>query len=377
MSKRIALLGSTGSVGTMTLQVARHLPEDLKIVALAAKSNIDLLEKQAREFQPELLAVFDEGPALALQKRLPHIPVLAGMEGLKAVAISADFSLFAMTGSAGVIPALSAIQAKKQIGIANKEILVCAGELIQTEAKKQGVELLPVDSEHSALFQCLKGEKSEQVSRLILTASGGPFREYDISALASVQLEHAMAHPNYRMGAKATIDSSTLMNKGLEMIEARWLFDIAPEKIEAVIHPQQRIHSLVEFVDGSMLAQMSDPDMLLPIQYALTYPDRKPSLTPPYDFVKNGTLTFFVPDTDRFRCLRLATEAMCAGRSYSCFLNAANEVLVDRFLKRQISWLDIGIKLEKLISSHQPQNLLTLEAILEVDGQARQKASRI
>jgi 1-deoxy-D-xylulose-5-phosphate reductoisomerase len=377
MQKQIAVLGSTGSVGTTALQVARHLKDKFRVGALAAKSNIDLLEKQAREFNPGLLAVYEESAARSLQKRLPHIPVLSGLEGLKAVATFADFSLFAMSGTEGVVPALAAIRAKKQIGIANKEILVCAGELIQSEAKKYGVELLPVDSEHSAIFQCLKGEKKSGVRRLILTASGGPFLHYSISQLANVQLEHAMAHPNYRMGAKATIDSSTLMNKGLEMIEARWFFDVAPEKIEAVIHPQQRIHSFVEFIDGSMLAQMSDPDMFLPIQYAMTYPEREAGLTPPYDFMKNGTLTFFPPDPDKFRCFGLALEALKAGKSTPCFLNAANEVLVDRFLKKEISWMEIGIRLEKLISSHVPQNLLTLEAILEVDGLAREKARRI
>ncbi len=375
MRKRIALLGSTGSIGTSALQVVRHLNGELEIAALAAKSNIDLLEKQAKEFSPKVVAVFDEGAALQLQKRIPHIPVLAGVDGLKAVASfsGADFAMLAMTGSAGLEPALAAIGAGKQIGLANKEVLVSAGELVSGLARQKGVELLPVDSEHSALFQCLKGEKMGQVRRLILTASGGPFRtESDLSRITP---EQALAHPNWRMGPKVTIDSSTLINKGFEMIEARWLFDIDPARIEAVIHPQSRIHSCVEFIDGSMLAQMSDPDMILPIQYALTYPERRPGLMPPYDFIKNGTLTFFPPDKEKFRCLKLSIDAMRAGRSYPCFLNAANEVLVDRFLNKKISWIEIGVKLEKLISSHEPQNLLTLEAILEVDSLARKKAS--
>jgi len=379
MRKKIALLGSTGSIGTSTLQVVRHLKEDLEIVALAAKSNIDLLEAQAREFSPKLIAVYEHSAALTLQKRLPHIPVLAGMDGLRAAAAfsSADFTMLAMTGSAGLLPAIAAIEAGKQIGLANKEILICAGELINGLVKKHKVELFPVDSEHSALFQCLKGEKAEQVRRLILTASGGPFRNFSFTELQSITIGNAMSHPNFRMGPKVTIDSSTLMNKGLEMIEARWLFDIDPSRVEAVIHPQQRIHSCVEFIDGSMMAQMSDPDMLLPIQYALTYPDRKQGMLPPYDFLKNSTLTFFPPDTEKFRCLGIAIEAMKAGKSYPCFLNAANEVLVDRFLKQKISWIEIGTKLEKLISSHKPENLLTLEAILEIDGLAREKASTI
>lgn len=375
MEKRISVLGSTGSIGTSTLRVARHLNH--QVVALAAKSNIELLEKQALEFSPQLIAVFDENPARILQKKLPSIPVLSGMEGLKAVAAFAesDFTMLAMTGSAGLIPAIAAIEAGKQIGLANKEILVCAGELVARLCREKGVTLLPVDSEHSALFQCLRGEKKEAVRRLVLTASGGPFRTYNSIQLAQVTVEKAMSHPNFRMGPKVTVDSSTLMNKGLEMIEARWLFDIAPERIEAVIHPEQRIHSCVEFVDGSMMAQMSEPDMLLPIQYALSYPNREQGLLAPYDFVKNGTLTFFPADLDRFRCLDLAIQALKEGKSYPCFLNAANEVLVDRFLKNKISWVEIGTKLEKLISSHQPQNLLTLDTILEVDTVAREKAS--
>lgn len=379
MRKKIALLGSTGSIGTSALQVARHLSENLEIVALAAKSNIDLLEKQAREFTPQLIAVYEPLAARDLQRRLPHIPVLAGMDGLKAVAsfVEADYALLAMTGSVGLVPAIAAIQARKQIGLANKETLVCAGELVSGMARKYNVQLIPVDSEHCALFQCLQGEKTQSVRRLILTASGGPFRNKTDAELERVTMEEAMAHPNYRMGPKVTVDSSTLFNKGLEMIEARWLYDIDPHRIEAVIHPQQQIHSCVEFIDGSILAQMSEPDMLLPIQYALTYPERKPGLMPPYDFLKNGTFTFFPPDKDKFRCLRLAIESLKAGKSYSCFLNAANEVLVDRFLKGHISWIEIGVKLEKLISSHQPQNLLTLEAILEVDGLAREKASGV
>lgn len=377
MRKKIALLGSTGSIGTRTLQVARHLKEDLEIVALAVKSNIELLEAQAREFHPKLLAVYDEQPARDLQKRLPHIPVLTGMDGLRAVASfsEADFTMLAMTGSAGLLPAIAAIEAGKQIGLANKEVLISAGELISQLVKKRGVELFPVDSEHSALFQCLKGERPERIRRLILTASGGPFRNKSTAELSKVTLAEAMSHPNFKMGPKVTIDSSTLMNKGLEMIEAKWLFDIEPSKVEAVIHPEQRIHSCVEFIDGSIIAQMSDPDMLFPIQYALTYPERKEGILPPYDFLKNGTLTFSPPDTQKFRCLDLAIQAMKAGQSYPCFLNAANEVLVDRFLKQKISWLEISTKLEKLISSHLPQNLLTLEAILEVDGIAREKAS--
>lgn len=376
MRKKIAILGSTGSIGTSTLRVVRHLPEDLEIVALAAKSNIDLLYEQACEFSPKLIAVFDLDQAQILAKRLPHIPVLAGMDGLKAVASldSADFCMLAMTGSVGLSPAVAAIQAGKQIGLANKEILICAGEWITTLAKEKNVEILPVDSEHCALHQCLNKEKKEAVRRLILTASGGAFRDKTSEQLENVTVEDALVHPNWPSGHKVTIDCTTLMNKGLEMIEARWLFDIEPARIEAVIHPQSRVHSFVEFIDGSLLAQLADPDMVLPIQYALTYPERRQGILPPYDFLKNGVLTFYPPDTKRFPCLQLCLEALRSGKSYPCFLNAANEVLVDRFLKKEISWLSIGLKLEKLISFHQAQNMLSLDAILSVDESARELA---
>ncbi len=359
-----------------TLRVARHLKEDLEVVALAARTNIDALEAQAREFSPKLIAVYDPDCAQMLQKRLPHIPVLAGMEGLQAVASfsESDFAMLAMTGSVGLLPAIAAIEAKKQVGLANKEVLICAGELIQKLVQLHQVDLIPVDSEHCALFQCLKGENKKAVRRLILTASGGPFRTKSLAELESVSVEDALAHPNWRMGPKVLIDTSTLMNKGLEMIEARWLFDIPPEQIEAVVHPQSRIHSCVEFIDGSILAQIAEPDMVIPIQHALTFPERKQGLLPPYDFIKNGTLTFSAPDKEKFRCLGLAIHAMRAGKSYPCYLNAANEILVDRFLKREISWTAIGIKLEKLMSSHVAENLLTLEAILSVDQCAREEA---
>lgn len=378
MRKRVAVLGSTGSVGTRTLQVARHLPETLEIVALAAKSNIDLLYAQACEFSPKLIAVFDPNQAQILAKRLPNIPVLAGMDGLKAAASfsGADFCMLAMTGSIGLLPAIAAIEAGKQIGLANKEVLICAGEWISALARKKNVEIIPVDSEHCALHQCLGKEKKEAVRRLILTASGGAFRDKTLDQLKSVTVEEALSHPNWHMGPKVSVDCTTLMNKGLEMIEARWLFDIEPSRIEAVIHPQSRIQSCVEFVDGSLLAQISDPDMVLPIQYALTYPSRKPGILPPFDFFKNKTLTFYPPDRTRFPCLQLSLDALQAGKSYPCFLNAANEILVERFLQKEISWTSISSKLEKLISFHQPQNVLSLEAILSVDQSARELALR-
>ena len=376
MGKRVSILGSTGSIGASTLQVVRHLPHEFQVVALAARSNIDLLESQAREFHPELIAVYDPNKALELQKRLPGVTVMAGSEGLKAAAelLSADFVMLAMSGSSGLEPALAAIEAGKTIGLANKEILVSAGELICRRALEKGVQILPVDSEHSAIFQCLRGERRSEVRRLILTASGGPFRKKSLEELGRVTIQEALAHPSWSMGPKVTIDSSTLFNKGLEMIEARWLFDIPPEQIDVIVHPQSVIHSLVEFIDGSMIAQMSAPDMILPIQYAMTYPERKQGKLSPFDFTKYSNLTFEPPDRKKFICLRLATEALMEGRSYPCFMNGAGEVLVERFLSGQISWVEIGLKLEKLMTSHRPVNMLTLEAILSVDLSARELA---
>ena len=376
MKKKIAILGSSGSIGTATLQVVRHLPEQFQVASLAVRSNIELLERQIQEFSPEFVAVFDEKKALELQKKCPHVRVLAGREGLRETAshFGIDFVMLAMSGSDGVEPALAAIEAKKQIGLANKEILVAAGEMISRLAQEKGVSLLPVDSEHSALFQCLKGESASEVRRLILTASGGPFRKKSLEELQLVSKEEALNHPNWCMGAKITVDCSTLLNKGLEMIEARWLFDIAPEQIEVVIHPQSVIHSLVEFVDGSMLAQLSEPNMVLPIQYAMTYPVRRQGLLPPFDFKRFSHLTFEIPDTEKFICLQLAIDALKEGKSYPCFLNGAAEVLVERFLAGNISWIEIGRKLEKLMSSHRPLNMVTLDSILSMNSYAKELA---
>lgn len=377
--KHISLLGSTGSIGQSTLRVVRHLKEELKIVALAARSNLDLLEAQVREFNPLLVAVGDGESAQAFQRRVPHIPVLAGMEGLCAVASieSASFTMLAMAGSAGLQPAIAAIQAGKTIGLANKEILICGGELIMRKAREKKVSVIPVDSEHSALFQCLQGNERGAVRRMILTASGGPFRTFSSERLSTVSVQDALAHPTWKMGAKVTVDSSTLMNKGLEMIEAHYLFDLPGEAIEAVIHPQSRVHSFVEYCDGSILAQIAESDMTLPIQYALTYPTRRPGLLPPFDFLKNPEWTFAAPDKNKFPCLRLAEEALRLGRSYPCALNAANEVLVDRFLKGEHGWGAIGAKLEKLISSHSGRDMITLESILGVDREMRQIAKQL
>lgn len=376
--KQISILGSTGSIGRNALNVVRHLSTQLKVAALAARGNIDLLEQQAIEFQPSIVAVYEEDQARELQKRLPRQTVLAGMEGLKAVAACAEAEMVvsAIAGTVGLQPTIEAILAGKDIGLANKEALVSGGALVMRLVRERGVQLIPIDSEHSAIFQCLKGEKRSSVRRLVLTSSGGPFRTWTSSGLEAVTVEEALNHPTWKMGPKVTIDSSTLMNKGLEVIEAHWLFNVALDKIEVIIHPQSIIHSLVEFHDYSMLAQMGVPNMIVPIQYALTYPDRFPGMLEPFDFVRHAKLEFSQPDPAKFRCLALAYEALRRGGSLPCYMNAANEVLVQRFLDREISWKDIGILLERLMSRHQVMPADNLEAILAIDEQARQEASQ-
>lgn len=379
MRKTITLLGSTGSIGQSTLSVVRHLGDSqVQVKALAAQSNIDLLEKQAREFNPELVAVFDKEKAVELQKRLPTIPVLGGIEGIIAAASisSANYAVSAIGGTLGLLPTIEAIRSGKIIGLANKETLVSGGELVVRLAKEKGVPLIPIDSEHSAIFQCLYGEDKKTIHRLILTASGGPFRSYSSDQLKNVTVDQALAHPNWRMGPKITIDCSTLMNKGLEMIEAHWLFGVPCEKIEVIVHPQSIIHSMVEFTDSSMLAQLSEPTMILPIQYALTYPNRLPSSVKPFDFTKNSTLQFLPPDEDKFRCLSLAYEAIRCGGSMPCFMNGANEVLVNRFLDKQISWMDLSCKLDQLMMAHSVETIHSFDHVVEIDKKARHLAAQ-
>lgn len=375
--KYLSILGSTGSIGKNCLAVARHLGvETVQIVALAAKSNIDLLEQQAREFGPQFVAVYDLDQARELQKRIPAIPVIGGMEGLEAVAVcsQANLVISAISGAIGLAPTVAAIKAGKNIGFANKEVLVSGGELVMSLVRKHGIELIPIDSELTAIFQCLKGESAKVVKRILITASGGPFRNYTAAQLETVTVDHALNHPNYRMGPKVTIDSSTLMNKGLEMIEAHWLFQVPLKNIEVVVHPQQIIHSMVEFIDNSMLAQMCEPDMLVPIQYAITYPKRYDGLLPPFDFLKNPTLQFLLPDTDKFRCLKLAYDAIRCGGSLPCYMNAANEVLVHQFLNKEIAWTDIAFRLENLMSRHSVRPVSSLADIFDVDQVAREEA---
>lgn len=376
-AKRIAILGSTGSIGQSTIQVVRNLgPERISIGALAAKSNIDMLEQQALEFHPDFVAVYDPDQACKLQRRLPGVPVLAGLEGLNAVAESAriDIVVSALVGTIGLIPTIAAIRAGKRIALANKEVLVAGGAYVMALAQKHSAEILPVDSEHSAIFQCLNGEKRTAIDRIILTSSGGPFRNHTADQLATITVDDALNHPTWTMGPKVTIDSSTLMNKGLEVIEAYWLFGVPIEQIDVVIHPQSLIHSMVEFVDGSMMAQMSRPTMLVPIQYALTHPERAPGLIERFDFKKHGCLQFFEPDFDKFRCLKLAYESLREGGSLSCYMNSANEILVERFLKKEIAWTEISSKLDRLMQQHAVSPALSIEEILEVDALARHEA---
>lgn len=378
MRKKISILGSTGSIGKNALKVASNNKDTIEIVALAAKENIDLLEQQALEHNPRLIGVYDPEKALVLAKKLPHIRVVGGMEGMCEIAAyqEAEMVLVAIVGAAGLQPTAAAIEAGKTIALANKEVLVAGGAYIMPLAKKHGVTIIPVDSEHSAIYQCLHREDPESVRRLILTSSGGPFREWDHERLTRVTVEDALNHPNFVMGAKVTIDSSTLMNKGLEVIEAHWLFGVDVKQIEVLIHPQQKIHSMVEFTDGSILAQMSEPDMIIPIQYAMTYPKRCQGLLPPYDFIKNARLDFYQPNTSKFRCLKLAYEALSSGGTLACYMNAANEILVNRFLQKEISWADISEKLQSLMESYNNSSNTSLESILSVDLLAREEAQR-
>lgn len=374
--KKIAVLGSTGSIGKSTLRIAQHLSDSFKITALAAHSNAEVLAEQIAAFQPEIACIYRKEKAAELKQRFPSVRIVAGEEGLKEIVnhSSVDFVVMAIVGMAALKPTIWAIEAGKAIGLASKEVLVSAGEYISTLAKKKKGSFLPIDSEHSAIFQCLEGRDLNQIGRVILTASGGPFRHYTSEQLAQVSVEQALAHPTWNMGPKVTVDCSTLINKGLEMIEARWFFDLAPEKLEVVVHPQSLVHSFVEFIDGSMLAQINEPDMIYPIQYAMTYPERKRGMFAPFDFLKNSHFTFAQPDLDKFPALRLAQESLIIGKSSPAYLNAANEILVERFLKREISWRSISTLLEKLLQRHRVVAADSLEDILFIDQEAREEA---
>ena len=379
--RRVALLGSTGSIGTTTLNVARAMPERIEIVALAAGNNIEKLAAQARETGVRHVAIHDASQEKSLRALLPDgVKIHTGPEGLIEVATlaDADIVLVSIVGTAGLFPALSAIQAGKDLAIASKEILVMAGEVITQAAEKNGVMLLPVDSEHNAIFQCLNGQHAHnaEVSRLILTASGGPFRKLPAADLSKVTPEQALCHPTWNMGPKITIDSATLFNKGLEMIEARWLFGIGMDRIDVVVHPQSIVHSMVEFVDGSVLAQLSRTDMGFPIQYALTWPDRIKGTLAPLDFPSLAKLEFEAPRTDDFPALDLARKAGLTGGTLPAVYNAANEVAVDAFRAGKISFPGIWQCVASVMQNHQVGPSSSLETIVTADQWARHAAQK-
>ena len=378
--KRVVLLGSTGSIGTSTVKVVEDLADRLQLIGLAAGNNLELLLEQTRKHQPEIISITDPTKAKELRNLLGiSTQVFCGEEGLLKLATfpAADIVLIAIVGTAGLQPALAAIRAGKDIAIASKEILVMAGEIVMSEARKYGVRVLAVDSEHSAIFQCLDGKPPQSVRRLWLTASGGPFRTTPKTEFASITVERALKHPSWVMGRKITIDSATLFNKGLEMIEARWLFDIEMARVNVVVHPQSVVHSMVEFVDGSILAQLSTPDMCLPIQYALTYPDRAASDRVQTNFARLGSLTFEEPDPERFPSLQLARQAGEIGGTMPAVLNAANEVAVEAFANRLISFPQISETVAKTLQTHKVVPHPTLDQILAADAWARQTATKI
>ena len=378
--KSLAILGSTGSIGTQTLDVVRAHPERFRVTALAAHKSDGQIEEQIREFSPAIAVLTDEVAAVRLRARYHGATeILSGAEGLLAAAVlpTADTVVTSLMGFAGLAPTLAAIEAGKDIALANKETLVVAGELVMNAAKAHGVAILPVDSEHCALFQCLQGEKREAVERLILTASGGPFRGKKLAALKAVSLADCLNHPTWAMGKKITVDSATLINKGLEVIEAHWLYDMPYDKIEVVVHPQSIVHSLVSFRDGAVMAQLGLPDMRLPIQYALTYPDRVASDFPRLDFSRLGALTFEPPDTETFRGLEIAAEAGRTGGTAPCVMNAANEIAVEAFLDGFIGFLDIYHIIEKTLAARPVRRAATFEVLQEEDAWARQYARQL
>lgn len=380
--KRITILGSTGSIGTQTLDVVRKNKDKFEVVAISANSSVDLLLEQILEFNPKYVAVYNEESANKLKNMIPNnidIEVLSSMEGLVKICQlkEVDIVLTAVVGMIGLVPTMAAIKAKKTIALANKETLVTAGEIVMEEAKKNNVDILPVDSEHSAIFQCLNGERKKDVEKIILTASGGPFRGKSKEELINVTKNQALKHPNWDMGRKISIDSSTLMNKGLEVIEAKWLFDVDVEDIDIVVHPQSIIHSMVSFKDSSVMAQLGCPDMRLPIEYALTYPGRFETDFERLDLAKIATLTFEKPDMETFPCLQLAFKVLKLGGTYPTVLNAANEVLVNEFLDDKIGFYDIPYYIERSLEQHNNRSNPTLEDILEVDKETREFLSNL
>ena len=375
--KRVILLGSSGSIGESTCKVARALPDKMKIVGLGVAKSTERLLEQAKEFGVKALAVSDPQAAEKVKSKLPAgAKFFPGAEGLARMVeeTDADMVLVAIVGTAGLAPALAALRSGKDLAVASKEILVLAGSAVMAEAKKRKRQVLPVDSEHNAIFQCLQGANEKEVRKVILTASGGPFRQSRAAELEKVTVAQALKHPTWSMGKKITIDSATMFNKGLEMIEAHWLFGLPMKQVEVVVHPQSIVHSMVEFIDGSVLAQLSVTDMCFPIQYAVTFPERMPSGLPPLDLAKLGSLTFEAPDEKRFPALRLAREAGEAGGTLPGVFNAANEVAVEAFLAEQISFPRIWGMVDEVMQKHTTLSSPDLDAIIEADRWARSEA---
>ena len=373
--KKVMILGSTGSIGTQTLDVIRR-NEDMEVVSLAVRSNIRDLKEQVRKYHPRLVCVYEKEKALEFEKTVSgEVEVVSGMEGLVACATMTEGNIVvaAIVGMIGIRPVMEAIRAGKDIAFANKETLVTAGHLIMPLVKEKGVKLLPVDSEHAAIFMCLNGEKKEEVSKIWLTASGGPFRGKKREELENVTVEEALHHPNWSMGKKITIDSATMVNKGLEVIEARWLFSMSFDKIQVILQPQSVIHSMVEYNDGAVLAQLGTPDMRLPIEYALCYPERRERIGEPLDFTKLSEITFENPDLETFRGLSLAYEAGRIGGSMPTVFNAANEKAVALFLDRKISYLSMAELIEEMMKLHTPVKNPSLEEILEVEKEIHKR----
>ncbi len=379
--KKIVILGSTGSIGTNTLDIVAKFPGLFQVVGLTAGTNDERLEEQLRVFKPAVVALSDPAAAARLRARCQEagVGILSGPDGVAQVARwpATDLVISAIVGGAGLVPTLAAIRAGTCVALANKEPMVMAGALMQEEARAHGVTILPVDSEHSAIFQSMEGHRREDVRRLILTASGGPLWELSRDQMRGVKPQQALQHPNWKMGAKITIDSATLMNKGLEVVEARWLFDISPTQIEVLVHRESIIHSLVEYIDGSVLAQLGLPDMRTPISYAMNYPARLPLEPPPLDLARIGHLSFYEPDHVRFPCLGFGYEALRTGGTMPATLNAANEVAVAAYLEEKIGLLDIAEVIRAAMNAHAPHEVRTLEDALEADRWAREKAGAL
>ena len=376
--RKVSILGSTGSIGTQALDVVRANKEKFQVTALACGRNLELLSEQIKEFAPKIAVIESADDAKVLAERHPEVEIFCGEEGLVTAATSdCDMVINSLMGMRGLVPTYAAIQAGKDIALANKETLVAGGELVMDAVKQNSVKMLPVDSEHSAIFQCLQGNEGKEIKKILLTASGGPFRGWSLEQLESVTLAQALKHPKWTMGQKITIDSATMMNKGLEVIEAKWLFDVDLDQIQILVHPQSIVHSAVEFMDTSVIAQLGLPDMRIPISIALAYPDRIPYQGPSLDFFKDGAnLTFEEPNPAVFKCIQMAYDASRAGGSYPVVLNAANEILVDMFLKEQIRFIDIQNRLEDILDKHNPTYHVTLDDIIAIDEETRNIVKR-